>query len=439
MENNLYNDLNTYYSQSQKEQSARNNLERITKQIIEAPQEQRDVLRAEYEKAIDDYVSITQKPENTQQAAENLKSLTPEEVSKRLNSKGTTAKISDTAANGTTAKTSNTAAKGDISKTIANNVSSAVARHTADIVSGVSKLGQAEDTDEAKYLRNQAQELRNQAQVEEKNAQKSMQIANRNVRATADTDATANATRQNAMTVANRGNVSAGAAALARTVGTNADYNSARSRSDAQRAEGIKNTREAFGAQQSAIQKEQEASTANRQAKDVNNYNRAIYNLSNAVGRQQQDTSSAEADDVAEEQPRPQQEQVSEQENVKTGSGSMHSILNYITYGNDESSKHYNGSALDDTAKGLLQSIGKPAPITQDEIAKVTNNPNANFDNISQEQLQKVVETVRPDFWKRYKDANPGNRFKDDGTQLNVGDEGLTNENIINTLTSFKY
>lgn len=425
MENNLYSDLNTYYSQSQKEQSARNNLERITKQIIEAPQEQRDVLRAEYEKAIDDYVSITQKPENTQQAAENLKSLTPEEVSKRLNSTGTTAKISSATT------------KGDINKAIADNVSSAIANRTADIVSGVSKLGQAEDTDEAKYLRNQAQELRNQAQVEEKNAQKSMQIANRNVRATADTDATANATRQNAMTVANRGNVSAGAAALARTVGTNADYNSARSRSDTQRAEGIKNTREAFGAQQSAIQKEQEASAANRQAKDVNNYNRAIYNLSNAVGRQQQDTSSAEADDVSEEQPRPQQE--SEQENIKTGSGSMHSILNYVTHGNDPSSEYYNGAALDDNAKGLLRSIGNPVPITQEEIIRVTNNPNANFDNISEGQLQKVIETVRPDLWRMYKDANPGNRFKDDGTQLNVGDEGLTNENIINTLTSFKY
>ena len=102
-----------------------------------------------------------------------------------------------------------------------------------------SKLTGAKDPNSG-HARNQARIHEEQAAQYQKDAQANKQIANRDYRGEAEKNAVANAATENAQKIANMGNVSAGAAALARTVGT-ADYNTHMQRQDTQRAEGVKN------------------------------------------------------------------------------------------------------------------------------------------------------------------------------------------------------
>ena len=112
----------------------------------------------------------------------------------------------------------------------------------------------------SKQLRQQARLHDVQATDEQKSAQQNFQVANRNARAEADKDAVAASAIKNAQTVNNlAAGTSAGTAALNRTV-EQGDVAAHRQRADAQRAEGVKNQREMWGARQTA---EEERGAAN--------------------------------------------------------------------------------------------------------------------------------------------------------------------------------
>lgn len=112
----------------------------------------------------------------------------------------------------------------------------------------------------SKQLRQQAQLHDVQATDEQKSAQQNFQVANRNARVEADKDAVATSAVKNAQTVNNlAAGTSAGTAALNRTV-EQGDVAAHRQRADAQRAEGVKNQREMWGARQTA---EEERGAAN--------------------------------------------------------------------------------------------------------------------------------------------------------------------------------
>ena len=112
----------------------------------------------------------------------------------------------------------------------------------------------------SKQLRQQAQLHDIQATDEQKSAQQNFQVANRNARVEADKDAVAASAIKNAQTVNNlAAGTSAGTAALNRTV-EQGDVAAHRQRADAQRAEGVKNQREMWGARQTA---EEERGAAN--------------------------------------------------------------------------------------------------------------------------------------------------------------------------------
>ena len=128
--------------------------------------------------------------------------------------------------------------------TAAQKAQSAVSDTVGTVSTGLgahlnSKLAGAKDPNSG-HARNQAKIHEEQAAQYQKEAQANKQIANRDYRGEAEKDAVANAATENAQKIANMGNVSAGAAAIERTVGT-ADYNATRQRQDAQRAEGAKN------------------------------------------------------------------------------------------------------------------------------------------------------------------------------------------------------
>ena len=112
----------------------------------------------------------------------------------------------------------------------------------------------------SKQLRQQAQLHDVQATDEQKSAQQNFQVANRNARVEADKDAVATSAIKNAQTVNNlAAGTGAGTAALNRTV-EQGDVAAHRQRADAQRAEGVKNQREMWGARQTA---EEERGAAN--------------------------------------------------------------------------------------------------------------------------------------------------------------------------------
>lgn len=112
----------------------------------------------------------------------------------------------------------------------------------------------------SKQLRRQAQLHDVQATDEQKSAQQNFQVANRNARVEADKDAVAASAIKNAQTVNNLASgTGAGTAALNRTV-EQGDVAAHRQRADAQRAEGVKNQREMWGARQTA---EEERGAAN--------------------------------------------------------------------------------------------------------------------------------------------------------------------------------
>lgn len=147
-----------------------------------------------------------------------------------------------------------------------SNIASSLAGYFTD------KLAQQDEAPGAQNLRNQAALHDEQAAAEEANEQESRQIANRDYRGEAEKNAVAGAAVENAQKVANLGNVSAGAAALARGV-KSADYDTHMARQDEQREKAVQKQREAYGARQTAEEERQAAEAENNDKRNMDIYN----------------------------------------------------------------------------------------------------------------------------------------------------------------------
>ena len=271
------------------------------------------------------------------------------------------------------------------------------------------------------HLRNQAEMHDKQAGNEQKNAQQNFQIANRNYRVEAEKNAASQAAAENAQTVNNLGNVSAGAAALQRGVKA-ADYNTQMQRQDQQRAEGVKNQREMWGSKQTA---EEERANADKDAHDYaenqvyNNMSNYLSMGGNSSGNAQPKPTEPPAEQPPTEEPKPAEEP-KDTEEIK---GSPQAVLNYITYAHDPELAAKYKLTGDDLE--LYKEWGSPEPLTEEEYA---NNG----------EEQAVANTPRlSDFWQKYSDVNPGNRFIDN-KQYNAGENGVTSEGINSTTTDIK-
>lgn len=141
------------------------------------------------------------------------------------------------------------------------------------------RLRGKEDAPGAQNLRNQAALHDKQAADEQANEQQNRQIANRDYRGEAEKNAVAGAATENAQKVANLGNVSAGAAALARGV-KSADYDTHMARQDEQREKAVEKQREAYGAQQTAEEERQAAEAENNDKQNMDFYNNIARYLS---------------------------------------------------------------------------------------------------------------------------------------------------------------
>lgn len=157
------------------------------------------------------------------------------------------------------------------------------------------------------HLQRQAEMHDKQAGDEQKNAQQNFQVANRDYRVEAEKNAASQAAAENAQKVNNMGNVSAGAAALARGVKT-ADYDTHMHRQDQQRAEGVKNQREMWGSKQTAEEERANAAKENHDYLDTKMYN----NMSDALSLGGRPDNEREAKQQPEQQ-EPSPEQTPEQ------------------------------------------------------------------------------------------------------------------------------
>ena len=196
-------------------------------------------------------------------------------------------------------------------------------------------------------LRRQAEMHDKQASDEQKNAQQNFAVANRDYRGEAEKNAVSQAASENAQKVANMGNVSGGAAALARGV-KSADYNTHMQRQDQQRAEGVKNQREMWGSRQTAEEERANANKERHDYTDAQTYNLASNNLSkgnmffndkNAVDTKAKQSPAPEQkveEPVQEEQP------VEETQNADefVNAGNLHVLLNYIEGSTKDADKY---------------------------------------------------------------------------------------------------
>lgn len=188
-------------------------------------------------------------------------------------------------------------------------------------------------------LRRQAEMHDKQAGDEQKNAQQNFAVANRDYRGEAEKNAVSQAASENAQKVANMGNVSAAASALARGV-KSADYNTHMQRQDQQRAEGVKNQREMWGSRQTAEEERANANKERHDYTDAQTYNLASNNLSkgnmffndkNAVGTKAKQSPAPEQkieEPVQEEQPAVEEAQQPEEPNLN--GWTMYDVQNAI-------------------------------------------------------------------------------------------------------------
>lgn len=201
------------------------------------------------------------------------------------------------------------------------------------------------------HLRRQSEIHDKQAGDEQKNAQQNFQVANRNYKVEAEKN-TAGAAAENALKVSNMGNVSAGAAALERTV-KKADYNTHMQRQDQQRSEGVKNQREMWGARQTAEEERANADKGDHDYLQAQLYNNAASSLSmGGVADEEKDNSK---------QPKVNKEPTtlaSQDEKQEINGGNLHVLMNYIQ-GSTKDADKYNTPEI----QALIKKYGvKPLP-----------------------------------------------------------------------------
>lgn len=106
--------------------------------------------------------------------------------------------------------------------------------------------------------------------------------------------------------------------------------------------------------------------------------------------------------------------------------GNPHTVFNYLTYGNDKSSKNYNGALLTDDDRKLLDQLSKKfgkqlVPFTEQDVASV-----GGF-NAGEGALQPIMKQKYPEFYDWYNTESQ--RGLDTKGQKNIG-KGTSREEL---------
>lgn len=273
-------------------------------------------------------------------------------------------------------------------------------------------------------------------------AQRENQIANRDPRREAGLDGAAEYHDKNAQKVNNRGNVSAGAAALEREEGYgNPDTH--RNRADQARQKGVENTEKAYDEDQVAIQERTSGNVYDYVARDMQSSNDETNALSQGSG---DNTTKTE---TKTETKTPEPEKTDPPTPVKTPEKKEATLipqwaLNYITYSQDPMSKQNpNGGGkepfvgMDQYDKGKEYATtqyhgdntwndkvaSEAKPITPEDIEAYNKKHGTSYNpqNYPGEgEMQNIVAELRPNWYKWWKGVS--GRFDENGHQKNLGD-----------------
>ena len=266
----------------------------------------------------------------------------------------------------------------------------------------------------------QAQNLRNATATNQMEAQRAQQIANQNPYAEAGKIASVQNDAENRQNVQKAGVLGAGAA-LARKTNT-PDVQSQMQREDQQQNVANQRREEEQANQQEATEKGNESEQWQFESRDFTEDKDQVAALSKGELAQPEqkpvEQSKPEQKPVEQsklEQPAQQPETQAEPQTPETFNANWQNVMNYMTYGNDPTSKWSQPGGKDGGAAQKYAEAMGWQPLSESDVA----NASKGFDSPTGE-LQSIMSNSRPEFMQAW---NEGSGRVKDGKQINAGDE----------------
>ena len=291
----------------------------------------------------------------------------------------------------------------------------------------------------SKGAKEQAQNLRNATATNQMEAQRAQQIANQNPYAEAGKMASVQNDAENRQNIKKAGVLGAGAA-LARKTNT-PDVQSQIQREDQQQNVANQRREEEQANQQEATEKGNESEQWQFKSRDFTEDKDKTAALSKAESEQkpaepepeQKPAEQPEQKPAEPAQPEPEQkpaepeqkpaepepEQKPEEpkpQTPETFNAKWQNVMNYLTYGNDPTSKWSQPGGKDGGAAQKYAEAMGWQPLSESDVA----NASKGFDS-STGELQQIMKNQRPEFMQAWEEGS--GRIKD-GKQINAGDEG---------------
>lgn len=274
----------------------------------------------------------------------------------------------------------------------------------------------------SKGAKEQAQNLRNAAATNQMEAQRAQQIANQNPYAEAGKIASVQNDAENRQNVQKAGVLGAGAA-LARKTNT-PDVQSQIQREDQQQSVANQRREEEQANQQEATEKGNESEQWQFKSRDYTEDKDQAAALSKGEpAKPEQPKPEQQPEPQPEQQPEPEPEP--EPQTPETFNANWQNVMNYLTYGNDPTSKWSQPGGKDGGAAQKYAEAMGWQPLSESDVA----NASKGFDSPTGE-LQQIMKNQRPEFMQAWEEGS--GRIKD-GKQINAGDEGYEQATQTNT------
>ena len=286
---------------------------------------------------------------------------------------------------------------------------------------------------QSKGAKEQAQNLRNASATNQMEAQRAQQIANQNPYAEAGKIASMQNDAENRQNVKKAGVLGAGAA-LARKTNT-PDVQSQIQRQDQQQSVANQRREEEQANQQEATEVgnlSEQWQFKSRDYTEDKNRSAALSKGEPAQPEQKPEEPKPEQqpeqkpeEPKPEQQPEPEPEPEQPEQKPETFNANWQNVMNYLTYGNDPTSKWSQPGGKDGGAAQKYAEAMGWQPLSESDVA----NASKGFDS-STGELQQIMKNQRPEFMQAWEEGS--GRVKD-GKQINAGDEGY--EQAIQTNT----
>ena len=275
---------------------------------------------------------------------------------------------------------------------------------------------------QSKGAKEQAQNLRNATATNQMEAQRAQQIANQNPYAEASKIASMQNDAENKQNVKKAGVLGAGAA-LARKTNT-PDVQSQIQREDQQQSVANQRREEEQANQQEATELGNISEQWQFKSRDYTEDKNQAAALSKGEPAQPEQKPEEPAQPEQPEQPEQKPEE-HEPQTPETFNANWQNVMNYLTYGNDPTSKWSQPGGKDGGAAQKYAEAMGWQPLSESDVANASNG----FDS-STGELQQIMKNQRPEFMQAWEEGS--GRVKD-GKQINAGDEGYEQATQTNT------